>query len=136
MLEQAPRPIPGLYFAGVWNFGSPFSATFLQSPFENRIVQQGRSFAHRAARRSPVAGQNPRFLLPTGGKRARAQDIARANAEAARLGVFAAAWQIRSELRRALTDAAIAARRAALLRTPAELQRNLVARLEQRRHSM
>jgi outer membrane protein TolC len=95
----------------------------------------GYNFTREAGVSPWMPAVNFDFLLPTGGKRARAQDIARANAEAARLGVFAAAWQIRSELRRALSDAAIASRRAALLRTPADLQRNLVARLEQRREA-
>ncbi len=43
------------------------------------------------------------FLLQ-GDKRARQQDIARADAEVARLGVLTAAWQVRGDLRRALID--------------------------------
>ncbi|HVS53177.1 MAG TPA: TolC family protein, partial [Opitutaceae bacterium] len=72
------------------------------------------------------------FLLPNTAARARQVDAARADAEAARLGVFTAAWQIRSELRRALTDAAIAARRAEQLRAQTSLQQKLLALLDQR----
>jgi outer membrane protein, heavy metal efflux system len=75
---------------------------------------------------------NADFLLPTNGKRARQQDIARLDAEASRLAVFSAAWQVRSDLRKALADAAIAARRETLLRAQADVQRNLLRLLEQR----
>jgi outer membrane protein TolC len=104
-------------------------------PNPTLALTPGYNFTREAGVSPWMPAINFDFLLPTGGKRARQQDIARANAEAARLGVFAAAWQIRSELRRALTDAAIAARRATLLRKPADLQRNVVARLEQRREA-
>ncbi len=43
------------------------------------------------------------FLLQ-GNKRAHQQDIARADTEAARLAVLSAAWQVRSDLRRALIE--------------------------------
>lgn len=79
-----------------------------------------------------MPGINFDFLFPTAGKRGHQQAIARSEAEAVRLAVFSAAWQIRGELRRALTDAASASRREAILRTQAETQRKLVALLEQR----
>lgn len=72
------------------------------------------------------------FLLQNSGKRARQQDIARADAEAARLAVLSTVWQVRSELRAALTNAAIAARREASLRAQADVQRELLALLEKR----
>ena len=87
--------------------------------------------------RSP--GVSPRFpainfdfLLPTSGKRARQQEIARADAEAARFAVLVAAWQVRGELRAALTEVAVAARREASLRALAGVQRELLALLEKR----
>jgi outer membrane protein TolC len=72
------------------------------------------------------------FLFPASGKRARQQDVARADAEAARLSVLSAAWQVRAELRRVLSDAAIASRRVDVLRAQAAAQRALVALIEQR----
>src|SRR5262249_16440131 len=44
------------------------------------------------------------FLFSTRDKRRRERDVAREDAEAARLGVLSAAWQVRSDLRRALTE--------------------------------
>jgi outer membrane protein TolC len=72
------------------------------------------------------------WLLQTAGKRAHQQDVARANAEAARLAIVTAAWQMRSELRKALNEAEISARRAVLLREQADLQGKFVALLQQR----
>ena len=72
------------------------------------------------------------FLFQTSGKRAHQQDIARADAEAARLAVVSAAWRVRSELRAALTEATTTARREASLRAQAGVQRELLALLEQR----
>lgn len=72
------------------------------------------------------------FLLPMSGKRARQVDIARADAEVARLAVISAAWQVRSELRLALLDVAAAARREPLLRQQAAVQRTLLTLAEQR----
>lgn len=72
------------------------------------------------------------FLFPTAGKRGRQQDIARSDTEAARLAVLSAAWQVRSELRRALADATSAARREIVFRRQLDVQQKLVALLEQR----
>ena len=55
------------------------------------------------------------------------------NAEAARQAVFAAAWQVRGDLRRALQDFWLASRRAAQLRPQVESHRQILALLEQRR---
>ena len=79
-----------------------------------------------------MPGINFDFLFPTAGKRGHQQDMARNESEAARLAVFSAAWQLRSELRRGLIDAAVASRRESLARTQANLQEKLVALLEQR----
>ncbi len=79
-----------------------------------------------------MPGINFDFLFPTAGKRGHQEAIARSDAEAARLAVFSAAWQIRAELRRALMDATAAVRREGLLRGQLEVQQKLVALLEQR----
>ena len=73
------------------------------------------------------------FLIQAARKRGYLQAIAQADAEAARLGVFSAAWQVRSDLRRALADASTAARREALLRAQADVQQKLLNLLEERR---
>src|SRR5207302_4495358 len=72
------------------------------------------------------------FLFPTGDKRVRQQDIARAESEAARVAIFSTAWQVRGDLRKALTDVAVASKRETLLRTQVEVQQRLLALLEQR----
>ena len=72
------------------------------------------------------------FLLPDAEKRQRQQDIARAEAEAARLSLLAAVWPVRIELGTALTDAAHGVRREAALREQAALQRELLTLLEKR----
>jgi len=87
----------------------------------------------REAGLSPwMPGINFDFLLNTAGKRERQTAAARLDTEAARIGVFGAAWQVRSELRRALVEATSANRRAAQLRAQAEAQRAVVALLQQR----
>lgn len=75
------------------------------------------------------------FPIQAGAKRARRIDQAQATADAARRSIFAAVWQVRSELRQALADAATAGRRAQLLRAQADLQSRVVALLEQRREA-
>jgi outer membrane protein, heavy metal efflux system len=72
------------------------------------------------------------FLFQPRGKRAHRVDQAQADAEAARFAIFTAAWQVRSDLRKALADAGTASRRNTLLQTQADLQRRLVALLQQR----
>lgn len=72
------------------------------------------------------------FLFPTQGKRAQQQAISANEAEAARQSVFSAAWQVRSELRRALLDWNLASRRAELRRAHNATQQKLVALLQQR----
>lgn len=72
------------------------------------------------------------FLLLRTDKRDRQQDIARADAEAARLAVLSAAWQVHLALGVALIDVETAERRETSLHTQAGLQRDLLALWEQR----
>lgn len=71
------------------------------------------------------------FLIQ-GDKRARQQDIAQADMEVARLGVLAAAWQTRSDVRRALIETQTAAARAESLRAQASAQQRLEKLFQQR----
>lgn len=73
------------------------------------------------------------FLLQSRAKRTHQADVSRAESEAARLGVLAAAWQVRTELRRALADLAHARQRETVLRTQTDLAQKLLSLLEQRR---
>lgn len=66
------------------------------------------------------------FLFPNSAKRLRQQDIARADAENARLSVLVAAWQARSDLRAALAALATANRRHTLLEVQAEVQKKVL----------
>lgn len=91
---------------------------------------------------NPDAGVSPwfpsltfDFLLETSGKRDQRAAIEKFSAEAARLDVFAAAWQVRSDLRRALLDAAALDRRHRLLHALADVQQQLVTLLEQRQQA-
>jgi outer membrane protein TolC len=72
------------------------------------------------------------FLLETARKREYRVAIEQLAAEAARLEVLASAWQVRSELRRAVIEVAVAGHRSELLRQQAGLQGELRALLERR----
>ena len=89
---------------------------------------------------NPPAGTSPwlpmiSFDVPitTAGKRGRQIDLAQFNTEAARQAVLVAAWQVRSDLRRALIDLRSAGLRAAALGAQAGIERRILALLEQRR---
>ena len=73
------------------------------------------------------------FLIETARKRGYRVAIEQLNSEAARLDVLASAWQVRSELRRALVEVEASARRSAVLEKQLALQEELVAVVEQRR---
>jgi cobalt-zinc-cadmium efflux system outer membrane protein len=77
-------------------------------------------------------GINFDFLLETSGKRDLRVSVESFSAEAARLNLLSAAWQVRSDLRRALIEAAADERRLPLLRAQTDAQRQLVTLLEQR----
>ena len=74
------------------------------------------------------------FLLETARKREYRVAIEQLAAEAARLEVLASAWQVRSELRRAVIEVAVAGHRSELLRQQAGLQGELRALLPHRMH--
>ena len=73
------------------------------------------------------------FGLDPAGQRDRRTEVARLNAEAARQAVFAAAWQVRSDLRRALDDLTLANLRVETLAPQVDSSRRILALLEQRR---
>jgi outer membrane protein TolC len=73
--------------------------------------------------------------VETAGKRGKRMAQGRLLAEAERLNVVTAAWQVRAELRRALLDLATANRRVALQRDLVSLQREMATLLEQRRQA-
>jgi len=69
--------------------------------------------------------------IETAGKRGYRRAHAAHLSESARLGLAAAAWQVRSELRSRLLEFAAAERRAARLQQQIELQEQILKRLEQ-----
>ncbi|MEI6861651.1 MAG: TolC family protein [Verrucomicrobiota bacterium] len=73
------------------------------------------------------------LIIETAGKRDLRGETARLNAEAARQTVFAAAWQVRGELRRALLELSLAENRATQARAVLEPQQKILDLLEQRR---
>lgn len=92
----------------------------------------GYNFTREAGLSPWMPAVNLDFLFPTAGKRGYEQAIARSGAESARLSVMSASWQVRSDLRRALIDAAHAARRDSALRAQAGSQKQLLSLLEER----
>jgi outer membrane protein TolC len=72
------------------------------------------------------------FLVETARKRGHRVAVEQLTAEAARLEVLASAWQVRSDLRRALIEVAVAGRRYDVLRQQAGLQQELLSSLERR----
>jgi cobalt-zinc-cadmium efflux system outer membrane protein len=72
------------------------------------------------------------FLLEAGHKRDLRREIAQLNAESARQAVFTTAWQVRSELRQALLDFALAGRRGVALQAQADSQQRVLLLLQQR----
>jgi outer membrane protein TolC len=103
-----------------------------QRPNPTLTLTPGYNFTREAGLSPWMPAINFDFLINTAGKRERQTAAAQHEAEAARLGVFTAAWQVRTELRRALADTAIASRRETQLRAQADAQRALLALLEQR----
>jgi cobalt-zinc-cadmium efflux system outer membrane protein len=75
------------------------------------------------------------FLIQSARKRGYMQAMAQADAEAARLAVFSTAWQVRSDLRRALADETVAFRRESLLRAQLQVQQRVLTLLEERRNA-
>ncbi len=72
------------------------------------------------------------FLLETAHKRDLRKEIAQLSAESARQAVFTAAWQVRSELRQALLDFALAGQRCAALQAQVDSQQRVLTLLQQR----
>jgi outer membrane protein TolC len=140
---------------GAWDFDALAWAAFYFHP--SLGVARAQWQAARAAERTAAARPNPTislvpgynstrtpgvspwfpslgldFLLPTTAKRTQQAAIARNEAESARLAVVATVWLVRSELRRALADAAVAARRQSLLAEQVTVQQELLALIQQR----
>ena len=72
------------------------------------------------------------FLLETARKRELRTEVARLAAESARQAVFTAAWQVRSELRQALLDCALAGQRVTALQAQVDSQQRILTLRQQR----
>ena len=73
--------------------------------------------------------------IETAGKRGSRIAQAKQLSESARLNISATAWQVRAQLRAAVIDFVLAARREALLQKQVDVQEQMVASLEQRREA-
>lgn len=97
-------------------------------------VAPGFDGTHQAGVSPWFPSVNLDFLFPPSSRRRDQQEVARAEAEAARLSILAAAWAVRAELRSALADVAAAARRETAVQAQVAVQRALLA-LQQRRET-
>jgi outer membrane protein TolC len=79
-----------------------------------------------------IPGMTVDFPIETAGKRGKRLLEARYNAEAARLDLLAARWQVRTNLRRALIEVLMASRREELISQQITNQASLIALLRQR----
>jgi cobalt-zinc-cadmium efflux system outer membrane protein len=115
-----------------WTTARAAQQTAAQRPNPSLTLTPGYDFTKQAGVSPWMPAVNLDLPLTMGNKRARQQEIARFDAEAARLAVFTAAWQMRSDLRKALADASSSTRRGEVLRRQAEVQQRLLQLLEQR----
>ena len=115
-----------------WATARSAQATAAMRPNPSLTLTPGYNFTREPGISPWFPGINFDFLFPATEKRTRQQELARAEAEAARLGVLVAVWQVRAELRRALSDLAAAGRRAQVLQTQIDAQEKLVALVGQR----
>lgn len=115
-----------------WATARSAQATAAARPNPSLTLTPGYNFTREPGISPWFPGINFDFLFPSTEKRLRQQDLARAEAEAARLGVLSAVWQVRAELRRALTELAASARREQVLQTQFAAQEKLVDLVGQR----
>ncbi len=115
-----------------WLTARSAQATAAARPNPSLTLTPGYNFTREPGLSPWFPGINFDFLFPTTEKRLRQQELARAEVEAARLGVLVTVWQVRAELRRALAELAGAARRERVLQKQIDAQEKLVALVGQR----
>lgn len=115
-----------------WATAQAAMRTAAQRPNPNLTLTPGYNFTREAGLSPWMPAVGFDLLLPTANKRELQQAIARADADAARLAVTTTAWQVRSDLRKALADWHAADQRGVALRAQAEAQRVLLRLLEDR----
>lgn len=103
-----------------------------QRPNPTVTLTPGYNFTREAGLSPWMPALGLDFLAPTANKRKLQQDISQAEADGARLGVVTAAWQVRSDLRKALAELNTAERRREARRTQADAQRAVLELLEGR----
>ena len=103
-----------------------------QRPNPTLSLIPGYDFTHHSGLSPWMPAISLDWLFTSAKKLNLAKTAAQADADSARLAVLAAAWQVRSDLRRALLDHASAARHAEALAAQAGAQRAILALLEQR----
>lgn len=106
--------------------------TAAERPNPSVTVTPGYDFTREAGISPWMPAVSFDWLFPNRSARQRQIDVVAGEAEAARLNILVAAWDMRSELRQALIDANIAARRLSALEAQQEAQRQLFQLLQQR----
>jgi outer membrane protein TolC len=115
-----------------WDTAVAAQRTAAQRPNPTLTLTPGYDFTREAGVSPWMPSIGLDFLVATRGRRSWQQEIAAADADAARLAVYAAVWQVRSDLRKALLESEIASRRANVLRQQSDAQQRLVSLLQQR----
>jgi outer membrane protein, heavy metal efflux system len=114
-----------------WETTRATQRTAGQRPNPTLTLSPGYNFTRETGVSPWMPSVGADFLFQSATKAKRMRQVAANDAEAARLGIVITAWQMRSELRKALIAATAAERKTAALRTQVELQQQLVGRLEQ-----
>lgn len=124
---------PGLELARAqWASARAAEAAAGLRPNPTLTLAPGYNFTREPGLSPWMPSINLDFLFSGAEKRRLEKSVAARDAEAAKLAVFTSAWQVRAELRRALSDVAMASRREAQFRAQLDAQRSLLTLLEQR----
>ncbi len=115
-----------------WETARLAERTARQRPNPTLALTPGYDFTHQDGVSPWMPSVGLDYLLSTAGKREHQAAAARNEAEAARQAIFTAAWKLRSDLRQALATATAASGRARLLQQQADVQRQVLALLQQR----
>lgn len=114
-----------------WQIARAAEVTASARPNPTLTLSPGYNFTREAGVSPWMPAVSMDWLLQRSAIRTHTGAAATAEVEAARFGIVTAAWQLRSELRKALIAARVSDRKLGLLRHQAELQAQLLSRLEQ-----
>jgi len=107
--------------------------TGAERPNPSVTLTPGYAFINQGEKTPWFPGVSVDIPIETAGKRSKRIAQAQWLAEAAKQNIFAAAWQVRADLRQALIDGDAAEKRSVVARRGVEAQQHVVDLLEQRR---